>query len=499
MITHFLELIKYYFGITPWIIIPLLFLVSITFMTFILFCLLLFLDISYRPNVLQYPFNIIFDRIMPLIIILSPTFLILNLKSIDATLLQKFSYILLIHLFIVLPLVYFWSKHRSWYTSTQINIEHYVLWNQPIFYLTLNIAIIYPAVWCVYFSMRRYVSLGEEIVIRTIDLSLYVDFIIIVILFMPYEIITVLLLLKQLNKIRNWFWLHYVNIIEVTHLFLLRYYIYFYGVEKMRKLAFILGRYISLANDVYPKTRQYSKFRYMLRFFYMKPRILLLIPLIFIVIELFFMGNIKYSLYLVFSAPLVYGFIYFIYILYTMDFVQDVCKADYYARNWKHPRYPVIFWSTFENDDSRHGFTWNFTDQELQEINVLAKVHLEKKFPTLFKFPKRVERYSFCHRLKASYKTCYGVRWVHTFARPIHSATGYFLPGIVERLALININWRPHYQIILNAEKMRPSIPIIVPWYKNFSNCESNHIRKILEHNFITNFHSLIKKKCCNQ
>lgn len=123
------------------LIIVLLF-IGVFFMIFIF--VVLFLDSLYRPNISQYPFNIFLDRIIPLILIISPTLLILLLNPNNISWLQKFSYIILIHIIILIPVMHYWSHLRRWNNKEDYFI--YYSWTHPRLYKDITITLIYPAI-----------------------------------------------------------------------------------------------------------------------------------------------------------------------------------------------------------------------------------------------------------------------------------------------------------------------------------------------------------------
>lgn len=51
-----------------------------------------------------------------------------------------------------------------------------------------------------------------------------------------------------------------------------------------------------------------------------------------------------------------------------MDFVQDVCNADYFIKHWEHPKYPQVLQNTFYDNENRYSFNLMFTPQEQKKL-----------------------------------------------------------------------------------------------------------------------------------
>ena len=73
---------------------------------------ILLLDRAYRPEAPQYPFHIIYDRILPFICLFLPSILAILFPMIYLGFKFRTSYI--IHCLILVPLFYYWSNLRNW-------------------------------------------------------------------------------------------------------------------------------------------------------------------------------------------------------------------------------------------------------------------------------------------------------------------------------------------------------------------------------------------------
>ena len=97
--------------------------------------------------------------------------------------------------------------------------------------------------------------------------------------------------------------------------------------------------------------------------------------------------------------------------LYTMSWVTDVCRADYFKRNWDNPRYPFEFWVFFADPSCRYNFDWNYSSDELKKINKQASKYFEKNYSFVPTLSLRIQNRSWYMRLKGAYRTYNGIRW----------------------------------------------------------------------------------------
>src|ERR1700761_7300003 len=124
----------------------------------ILMSIMLFLDSVYRPEISQYPFNLILDRIIPSIALVFPSIIIFFLHPFE-TWFARIILLLVIHIFVLVPIFYYWSKLRNWHTN-QDQIS-YNSWDHPRLYENIAIALIYPLLWGLYSSCSRFLRLGS--------------------------------------------------------------------------------------------------------------------------------------------------------------------------------------------------------------------------------------------------------------------------------------------------------------------------------------------------
>jgi hypothetical protein len=434
MLKHYLYIFAETFYKMPIITIICLVIFIISLIIALFLILVILLDKLYRPAIPQYPYNIVLDRVIPITLLLLPIIFVFIFTQHVETIsyLQRFNFMLITHI-ALLPIFYYWSKLRSWNILDKIG-QNYITLDHPILYKHIAIALIYPAVWGIFFTLSRYLRLGVTINIFDLISRFNLDIGILLLFLFPFGLcnIWIRFLIWKLMDLRFWLWFELSKLLYVIHLYLLRYKIYFYIFEKLHKIAFIWGTYISINPSVYPKTKDYGIFRNMLQTLYFKPYLGFLSILFCLLTEIVLtQGKLHYSLYILFAYPIIYAFGYCLSYLYTMPWVNDVCRADYFARNWENPRYPTEFWISFVDPSERYNFNWEFSEEEEKNIQRLASKYLSKKYSFRSMLPYRIQTKPLYTRIKGVYRTYNGIRWVHTLARPsYHPLTAWFILAI---------------------------------------------------------------------
>ena len=391
------------------------------------------LDATYRPNSPQYPYNIFFDRLCPVIFIASPTIIIYSLKPEKLLCLENLLFIILIHSFIIVPIIYFWALNRNWVI---LNNNKYYL-DSPLLFFHFALGIIYPAFWGVFLSLNRFFNLNA-----TIDILHYINlnFINILLPFLIPLIFYIRFYKSTYNFIRSCqqiLWNSFCNISYIFHLSLLKYSFYFHICEYLYKYSFIFGNYIIMSSDIYPKINAYSKWRHTLRYLYFKPQLMFYAILVSLFAELLiFKGKLHYSLFIIFIYLIGRMFVKFSLLFFKKDFIDDVCVVDYLNKKWYSPRYPSYFWYNFEEHSQLH--EWSFDPEELKVIEALRRknsIKVYKYRPTLL---TRVQGFGYIYRVKAAYRTYTGVRWFHT-RRTVHNLAPLFMRSFLERGSFLKL------------------------------------------------------------
>ena len=333
-----------------------LFFIVLTILAVIGLCyviIVILLDLTYRPNLPQYPYNIIMDRIIPLLALCLPTILILSLNlDKDTTWIQKCAYIIILHSFVLVPLFYLWSKHRHWnYSNTNFATKS---WNSPKLYLDLTIVIIYPAFWGFILNYFRYLRLGNELDLTTYVNSTLINFLIVLLFLWPFTSFWFFTLLGFFTRFRKILWEEFSNFIISITLFLLRYKVIFKLLEKLYQFSFLWITFVICDPHIY---RNKSYIRKQIHRLYLKPYRFWIFILFIIVAELLYsQGKLYYSIHFLLIFLFLRVFIQFLNTLGgpTNNWVQLCCYSDYMSYNWEKPHYPKSFWLWFH--DMRESF-----------------------------------------------------------------------------------------------------------------------------------------------
>lgn len=470
------------------IIILIIFFISI-FLLF-LFIILLLLDTLYRPAIDQYPLNFFLNRLCPLIIILSPTLFMYYLDPEIFSFIEKFLILIIIHLLIIIPIMYFWSKHRNWPSMKKNN------WKSPSIFLHISISIIYPAIFGILFTILRYWRMGN-----VIDLSFIFEdklFLFILILFitiiLEYIYVYFLIIFSIINKIRNYFWEECLKVLKGLHIMLLRYNIYFKLMEILYKICFIIFTYIINHPQIYIKTSK-SSLRIFLHRLYLN-KFPVYVFLFFVFFLEFILNNykIKYTFYLLFIYIIINLIMYVITTFAQVNWADDCCLADYISYNWFNCKYPQNFWVMFP--ELYQSFALPLINQKDYDLIENHRKQISKMVKARYRFQTHLlNNYMtkpYNYRLKASYMRWTQVRWTHT--RIIHKATSFFARNIWEKVVLINNppGWSVHFERIEQLEKkIKPNITTIDRnCYVHFEPIPITitKIAQVIEHNLSTNF-----------
>ena len=443
---------------------------ALTLITFCVLLIILFLDSLYRPNITQYPFSVFFDRVIPMCSILFPFFMIIFFKPLDTW----FACLLLLicfNIFILVPLLHYWSELRQWdKSSSTVSFDS---WKHPRLYKNIAIAMIYPLLWGLYFSMSRFLRLGKSYNVVNYLSESNPDLIVLFLFSLPYLICGIIIILFYLAKIRNYFWSRVSILLYSLHIYLLQFYIYFRMMELLYKSAFLMECLltINISNKIYK-----SRWRRVINYLYYNPKVFTVILLSSLLVEILYTKNLYYGIYILFVYPLVYSILscYFSYL--STNFIFDSCLSDYCSTryNFLNPRYPLIFWTYFRDAEYYFGFQYEFTYQQTLLIADSMKKKeaqwvLRKKISYDIHqdlLNKRIlgrTTSTFCMRLAANYLHINRVRWLHgerllNVGYKYHSCTALFAKTTYQQIVLLNNSWS-HLKHIQAAKHPIESIP----------------------------------------
>jgi hypothetical protein len=316
----------------------------------------------------EIPWTFFKDRLLPLLLLFMPIFGIF----IFSVWLHKLIFLLGLHIFCVIPLLTFWNKYRG---LPDINQESNS-WKHSQVYIHIALAMLYPLIFVLYFSIIRYLRLGETFDIRNFPIMLDLDLIIFSIFLLPLILYWILVVYIIIRKLRTDLWAYTASISYSIHVKMLTYQDYFFIMEKIFKLAFLNHDVISLSCGA---TTYDSKnvfwFRKVLSYIYYHPFILTIIFISSLCIELILnKGVMYYGIYTLFYYPLIYSIMHFLNMFGSTNFIQDVCMSDYINLRVDSLRYSEKFWIYFANPEYYYGFAHKLPARVLQKLNETALI-----------------------------------------------------------------------------------------------------------------------------
>jgi len=489
----------------------LLILLSIASIIFLFVVGVLLLDGIYRREASQYPKHFLWDTLAPIIMLILPSILVLTIANEKISLIEKFLFIICIHGFILIPLMNTWSKNRKWPLMTDLSM------NNPRIYLRLSIALMYPALFGIYYTSLRYLRLGHCIniydLIKELSLLSYIPYVVLGILTWPFISIWIRLIFWKLLDLRLWLWEEFISLITFLHISLLKYNLYFKIMEILYKLSYIWISYFIYDSYIYKKWPQ-SHFRWVMYKIYSFPILYFVLLAIICFVELiYFNGTLYYTLYVILISLMLRPIAYFLSHFNGPEntWIQSCCYSDYLENRWDKPRYPDKFWLSF-NDLRQHfknqpDISNNFEYQIRKIISHFQKKVKKNRLLIInraYKLSSRSQTRRI-HLLKTGYHQWTQVRWVHTTTTNIivpatkkiwHPFTSFFARNVYDLGALLNNDWS-HYQTIQQVER---KYRFVTPenLYRNFptkmpSNKGSN-IAQLTEQNVLTNFSESVKE-----
>lgn len=455
---------------------------------FIRIILFLFLEKASRPNISDWPYSTFFDRFLPILFLVTPFLLIIIFKPFDSWF-PRLLLLISIHIFILIPLLHYWSHLRSW--STFDNNPLNDSWYNPHVFKHLSIALIYPLLWGIFFSFSRYLRLGSSFSLLSIKEYVYnlSGDLIVIIFLLPYITLWLILFIHYMLYIRKALWNNFAALIYSSHIYLLQYYLYFKIMELLYKMTFLLECLltINIKKDI-------TLLDKVINHIYYNPKWFTLFMLFSIFVEILFTYKIYISIYILFYYPLIYGICSCLMAFKDTNFVYDCCLSDYCSQRdlFKTPRYPFNFWNYFRDAEYYFGHEYCFTDEQKEALNKemnkkTSQWSLRKN--TSYSIHKdllnirvlKQQSSSFGLRVAASYLRFNGVRWTHTQISLIpriavqtiipntwHTCTAYFAQDLPEKIALINNSWN-HFKNLESLHAKKSFLETTQHIYKPFN------------------------------
>ena len=247
------------------------------------------------------------------------------------------------------------------YINIRSQVITEILKNRPHMWKYILGACIYPGIWGFYFSLSRFIRIGE-----TYDVSKYLSFFNLELFFLflcalPNLLVWFKILFDFFRQLREFLWNLVPGPLHYYHLIFLQYDIYFYLVEKIYKLHFFLfDLFISSISAIFYDRKKAPAFFRFTSFLYYKSWIFAICFLISILFEIIIShGFIHYSIYTIFFYPFVFGCLRCFHAFGVSDFVNDVCMSDYVYKRYLYSNvhYYTPFFIRFNNTELYYGFS----------------------------------------------------------------------------------------------------------------------------------------------
>jgi hypothetical protein len=457
--------------------------------------------------------------------------------------LHKLSFFIFINCFLMLPiLTYIYNyKNISIYQeedNTQ-DIVKFKSWDHPNLHIHLMIAIIYPSIWGLYFSLSRYIRMGQTIDVNTYFSSFftyYFDFIPLIVFTLPHLIFWLIMPLLFFKQLRIYLWEYTSSLLYSFHLKALQFYDYFRLCEIIYKAHFL---YFDVFSGSIGATTWEIKnapyYRQILSFIFYRSYILHIIFFLSIVIELYFTnGILYYGIYTIFIYPFIFSLFRCFTLFGCTQFIKDVCMSDYIYHNFTNPRYSLNFWFYLHNPIFWYGFEQKFHPDLVDVlgrtmlVNYDRYINVTKRSNPLFKkvwsrkfvfdkvafnskLPgatfKNYSKYTITGnphkwslRIAARYWDTNNVRWFHSstvlnYPLPnIHPASIFFIKQ--NPYAILSFFNHPsiNFSLIQKVTKNVTNWPKPSEIYKNTEDTyldPSNTLIDVLEANFVMSFKRL--------
>lgn len=341
------------------------------------------------------------------------------------------------------------------------------LYKQMFFYKikSIIIACIYPTFWGVYFSLSRFIKLGETYDLYAYILNVYSllsnETLILLTITIPNLILWIIMLLVLLKQFKNFLWNRTLHWTHYYHIKLLKYNLYYIIIKFLYKTHYIFfDFFISYRGATFFNREKEAP--YILKLtakIYYNFWIVHIIFILSILLELIiYKGKLYLSIYNLFIYPFICGLLHCFNTFGFTNFVNDCCKSDYiFQKNHCNAlRYKNAFYIRYLNPEFYYGF--KLPQQNLKEFEI-AKIK-QKSIANSYKNHRKLIYYihgrqqnnstilhpkPFNFRLAGNFLHQYHIRYVHSstiLSMPLHIETHrvamrVFLPNPNKMLAFL--------------------------------------------------------------
>lgn len=229
----------------------------------------------------------------------------------------------------------------------------------PLLFL---ISFLYPLIWGIYFSLSRYIRMGETLNLYNYFSSIHFDWYIIFIFLLPHFFLWFTIFLYFVKSLRTTLWFYTERMLNIFHIECLQYYFYFRCCELVYKTFFIYRDVISGSHGATTYSlKDCNVLRRTISYLYYHPYIFNSIFFLSLVLELLFSkGILYYGVYSLFIYPFFVGLFNCFHQFGCSNFHRDVCLSDYIYWNFTNPHFYHKFWFYVSRAEYYYGFEHNY-------------------------------------------------------------------------------------------------------------------------------------------
>lgn len=402
----------------------------------------------------------------------------------------------LLHLFL-LPLFFIIHDKNAW--SYDFDNPRYTSWLHPKIIKQISLALIYPYVFGLYYSVIRYNRLGSDVYIDISKLGPYQYHIFSLLLVLPNCFIIFSketgFVFSKLLELRNYLWSTFVELFYSFYIYILSKDYVFFTLHKIYKWYQYTSCFIGLNNESHWFSKEVLPwYRHIFSFiFYHFPKIMWVFCVVSVVLEFFFFRCIlHYSLYVLFVAPILILLYYLLQNLKFSGFNRDVSLSDYLYINWMKDsvRFPEVFSSYVRCSENVFPFHIELNKNQQKrlteiESDIPKNFHCFRKSTDFVDYKlqlvQRVYGHPWAVRFVANYYKQHSRRFFHSssfsrgpqnnipcpkpwmgitpLAKPLHPATSALCKTPFQKIAIYNSD-HTHYEGIMRTEKRFGGSPL---------------------------------------
>jgi len=353
-----------------------------------------------------------------------------------------------------------WISYQVMFNQERSRITKELITNRPKLTGQKFVALIYPSIWGLYYSLSRYIRMGETYDILNLPIFQYITMELVIIAFLgiPNLIVYIRLFVLYTKKIREILWDSTASVAYYYHLQFFLYDTYFYIFYKIYKLHYFLFDVfvVGYGGAAFLDRKKAPKFFQLTSYIYYKPWIITIIMFGLIFIELMLKhGKLYYGIYIMFIYPFVQGILKCYNTIFSLNIFTDKCMSEYIYQSFLYakPKFRQKFKryaknvKTFYNIDpitfslETSKALMNVLNTDLKEEtkvsikikkNLNYRIHGIRRSLDFTKNPSTILISSgnsrhYCLRLSGNYYATHGIRWFG-FTKKLLSPTNKLHP-----------------------------------------------------------------------